>query len=131
MPVVSDDQVRRPSALQPLTAYRWFIEYGGRLGSGWVNDVTRARPKTPAPWHPGLCAQHVSCPTLFIVAPQDEMPGSAPAVARDAYEKLAGPKDWLEVDGGHFGLLYFPSPVFELASSAQARFLAEHLLAQR
>jgi cephalosporin-C deacetylase-like acetyl esterase len=29
LPVVSDDQVRRPSALQPLTAYRWFIEYGG------------------------------------------------------------------------------------------------------
>lgn len=33
MPVVSDDQVRKPSALQPLTAYRWFIEYGGRLES--------------------------------------------------------------------------------------------------
>lgn len=37
LPVVSDDQVRRPSALQPLTAYRWFIEYGGRFGTGWVN----------------------------------------------------------------------------------------------
>ena len=131
LPVVSDDQVRRPSALQPLTAYRWFIEYGGRLGTGWVNDVTRARPKTPVPWHPGLCARHVSCPTLFVVAPQDEMPGSVPAVARDAYEKLAGPKEWVEVDGGHFGLLYVPSPVFEQASSAQARFLAGHLLARR
>ena len=42
MPVVSDDQVRRPSAIQPLTAYRWFIEYGGRMGTGWENDVTRA-----------------------------------------------------------------------------------------
>jgi len=40
MPVVSDNQVRRPSPLQPLTAYRWFIEYGGRLGTQWVNDVT-------------------------------------------------------------------------------------------
>lgn len=29
---------RRPSALQPLTAYRWFIEYGGRFATGWVND---------------------------------------------------------------------------------------------
>lgn len=29
MPVVSDDPIRRPSALQPLTAYKWFIEYGG------------------------------------------------------------------------------------------------------
>lgn len=128
MPVVSDDQIRRPSALQPLTAYRWFIEYGGRLGSEWVNDVTRARPKTPAPWHPGLTASHVSCPTLFLVSPQDEMPGSVPSVARDAYERVPGPKEWLDIDGGHFGLLYFPSPEFEQASTAQTRFLAQRLL---
>jgi uncharacterized protein len=129
LPVVSDDQVRRPSALQPLTAYRWFIEYGGRFGSGWVNDLTRAQPKTPVAWHPGLCAGHVSCPSLFVVSPLDEMPGALPAVARDAYDKLAGPKEWIEIAGGHFGLLYFPSEEFERASSAQARFLSDHLLA--
>jgi hypothetical protein len=127
MPVVSDDQVRRPSALQPLTAYRWFIEYGGRLGTGWVNDVTRARPKTPVTWHAGLCAAHVSCPTMFVVSPEDEMPGAVPAVARDAYDKLSAPKEWLDVNGGHFGLLYHPSSEFDRASSAQARFLAEAL----
>jgi len=129
LPVVSDDQVRRPSALQPLTAYRWFIEYGGRLGTEWVNDLTRAQPKVPVAWHPGLCARHVSCPSLFVVSPQDEMPGSKPAIARDAYDKLEGPKEWIEIDGGHFGLLYFPSEEFEGASSAQARFLSDHLLA--
>ena len=127
LPVVSDDQVRRPSALQPLTAYRWFIEYGGRFATGWVNDLTRAQPKTPVAWHPGLCARHVSCPTLFLVSPQDEMPGALPAVARDAYNKLAGPKEWIEIDGGHFGLLYFPSEEFERASSAQTRFLCNYL----
>jgi pimeloyl-ACP methyl ester carboxylesterase len=127
LPVVSDDQVRRPSALQPLTAYRWFIEYGGRLGSGWVNDLTQAQPKTPVAWHPGLCARHISCPTLFVVSPEDEMPSSKPAIARDAYDKLAGPKEWIEIDGGHFGLLYFPSEEFERASSAQARFLFNYL----
>lgn len=123
LPVVSDDRVRRPSALQPLTAYRWVIEYGGRFATGWVNDVTRAQPRTPVPWHPGLCARHVSRPTLLMVSPQDEMPGSLPAVARDAYHKLAGPKEWIETDGGHFGLLYFPSEESARASSAQARFL--------
>lgn len=131
MPVVSDDPVRRPSALQPLTAYRWFIEYGGRFGSGWVNDVTRARPKTPAPWHPGLCARHVSCPSLFIVSPQDEMPGAVPAVTRDAFDQISAPKQWVDVEGGHFGLLYFPSPEFERASSVQSRFLADHVLRRR
>ena len=127
MPVVSDDQLRRPSALEPLTAYRWFIEYGGRFGTGWANDVTRARPRTPVAWHPSLCAGHVRCPTLFVVSAHDEMPGASPAVARDAYEKLAGPKEWVEIDGGHFGLLYYPSEELEKASSAQARFLCDHL----
>jgi uncharacterized protein len=55
------------------------------------------------------------------------MPGALPAVARDAYDKLEGPKEWIEIDGGHFGLLYFPSEEFEGASSAQARFLCDHL----
>jgi fermentation-respiration switch protein FrsA (DUF1100 family) len=128
MPVVSDDQARRPSALPPLTAYRWFIEQGGRLGAGWVNDVTRARPKTPVPWHPSLCARYVGCPTLFVVAPDDEMLGSVPAVARDTYCMLAGPKEWVEVKNGHVGLLHVPSAEFELASSVQARFLVEHLV---
>ncbi len=129
LPVVSDDQVRRPSALQPLTAYRWFIEYGGRFGTGWVNDVTWAQPTTPVAWHPGLCARHVSCPSLFLVSPQDEMPRASPAVAHAAYDKVEGPKEWIEIDGGHFGLLYFPSEEFKRASSAQARFLSDHLLA--
>jgi dienelactone hydrolase len=131
MPVVSDDQVRRPSALTPLTAYRWFIEYGGRLGSKWVNDVTRARLKTAAPWYPGLAAGHISCPSLFVVSPEDEMPGSVPAVARDAYNKITGPKEWFEIAGGHFGLVYFPSPEFEAASLAQAHFLSKHLMRQQ
>jgi dienelactone hydrolase len=127
LPVVSDDQARRPSALQPLTAYRWFMEYGSRPGSRWVNTVTRARPKTQAPWQPGLCAAALRCPTQFIVSPEDEMRGSAPAVSRAVYDRLPGKKEWIDIDGGHFGLLYFPSPAFERAASAQARFLSEHL----
>lgn len=127
MPVVSDDQVRRPSALQPLTAYRWFIEYGGRLGTQWVNDVTRAQPRTPEPWHPGLCAAYVTRPTVFLVSEADEMRNAAPMVARYAFETLRGPKEWIDLEGGHFGLLYYPSEEFTRASFAQARFLVAHL----
>ena len=127
MPVVSDDQERRPSALKPETAYRWFTGYGTRRDAGWVNEVTRARPETSVSWHPGLCARHVSCPSLFLVAPDDEMPGSAPVVARDAYDRLAGPKEWIEIPGGHFGLLYHPGETFDRVASAQTRFLVEQL----
>jgi hypothetical protein len=30
-----------------------------------------------------------------------------PAVARDGYHKIAGSNVWIEIGGGHFGLLYF------------------------
>lgn len=131
MPVVSDDPIRRPAALPPLTAYRWFIEYGGRFGSGWMNDVTRARPKTPVAWLPALCAAHVSCPSLFVVSPQDEMSGAVPEVSRNAFDNIRAEKEWVEIDGGHFGLLFFPSPEFEHASSVQARFVARYLVTGR
>jgi len=126
MPVVWDDQERRPSALKPETAFRWFNGYGTRPDTNWENEVTIVRPENPQ-WQPGLCATDVSCPALFVVAPEDEMPRSVPAVARDAYERLSGPKEWVEIPGGHFGLLYYPSETFDRSSSAQSRFLAEHL----
>ncbi|MFC7157619.1 alpha/beta hydrolase [Halomarina halobia] len=130
MPVVWDDQDRRPSALKPVTAFRWFIAYGNRPGTNWTNEVTLVRPKRPVQWYPGLCATDVSCPAMFVVSPEDEMPRSTPIVARDAYERLAGPKKWVEIPGGHFGLLYYPSETFDQASSAQSQFLTENLLSQ-
>jgi len=126
MPVVWDDQERRPSALKPETAFRWFTGYGTRSGTNWTNEVTIVRPQDPQ-WQPGLCATDVSCPALFVVSPDDEMPRSTPAVARDAYERLAGPKEWVEIPGGHFGLLYYPSETFDRATDAQSRFLVETL----
>jgi len=128
MPVVWDDQDRRPSALKPQTAFRWFNGYGTRMGANWTNEVTVVRPKQPVQWYPGLCASDVSCPALFVVSPDDEMVRSSPAVARDAYERLAGAKEWIEIPGGHFGLLYYPSETFDQASSVQSRFLTETLL---
>lgn len=127
MPVVSFDYKRHPSAFEPLTAYRWFIEYGGRIGTNWVNDVTRVRPNTPEPWNGVICAPHVKAPLLMMVSPQDEMRGANPQVARIAYESAPEPKEWMEIEGGHFGLLYYPSELFDQASRAQCRFLKTYL----
>ena len=127
MPVVWDDQDQRPSALKPETAFRWFTGYGTRQGSNWQNEVTIVRPKDPE-WLPGLCAPDVSCPALFMVSPKDEMARANPAVARDAFEKLNGPKELVDIPGGHFGLLYYPSETFDQASATQSRFLTENLL---
>ncbi len=127
MPVVSFDPKRHPSAFEPLTAYRWFIEYGGRLGTNWVNDVTRVTPNTPEPWNAVICAPYVKAPLLMIVSPEDEMAGSNPKLARMAYEAIPGTKEWVDIDGGHFGLLYYPSDLFNQASTAQCRFLNAYL----
>lgn len=123
LPVVSADQLGTPSLLTPITAFRWFIEYGARHGSGWENVATRVTPDTPAPFHPGLCSPHLRVPSLWVLAPTDEMPGANPAVARKAYESAGGQKQVLEIEGGHFGLLYWPSEMFDMAATAQRDFL--------
>ena len=127
MPVVSFAQARYPSLLQPVSAYRWFMEHGGRHGSGWENDASRVIPLTPAPFSPVLCAPHIAIPTLMMVAPEDEMVGANPVVARKAFELLAGPKAWYEIDGGHFGLLWHPSELFDEAARVQRDFLIKNV----
>lgn len=127
LPVVSADQLNAPSLLPPIQAFRWFIEYGGRHGSGWENRVTRVSPESLGPFQAGIAAPHLRCPLLMMIAPDDEMPGARPEVSRAAFESVPGPKELVEIDGGHFGLLYFPSELFDQASTLQAEFLARML----
>ncbi len=127
LPVVSTDQLGSPSLLTPIQAFRWFVDYGGRHGSGWLNHVTRVIPSDRAPYSPYLCTPQVKIPSLMMVAPDDEMIQANPRVTRGAFDLLAGPKEWHEIDGGHFGLLYHPSDLFEQASSIQADYLARGL----
>lgn len=130
IPVVSSDQMGTPSLLEPIQAFRWFTDYGGRHGSGWLNRATRVLPSNTAPYSPYLCVPHVKVPSLMMTAPKDEMTHANPAVSRAAFDLLGGDKEWYEIDGGHFGLLYHPSDLFDEASSVQADFLTRTLLEQ-
>jgi uncharacterized protein len=127
LPVVSADQIHAPSLVQPIQAYRWFIEYGGRFGTGWENRATRVTPNTAVPFHAGLAARHIHCPVLMQISPFDELPGANPAVARTVFAAVQGPKELVEIDGGHFGLLHHPSQWFDDASQGQRDFLLRHL----
>ena len=126
-PVVSADQTASPSALKPLSAFRWFIEYGGRYGTGWTNRVVFTAPSDAPDFDPFACAPRVRVPTLFAMSPDDEMPGAVSQVTRAVFDRISGPKELLEVDGGHFGLLEHPSLAFDQASEAQASFLTRTL----
>jgi hypothetical protein len=128
LPVVSSDQMGTPSLLKPIQAYRWFIDYGGRHGTGWQNQVTRIIPSNTAPYSPYLCAPYVNVPSMMIVAPADEMVHANPEVSRKAFDLLSGEKEWCDIEGGHFGLLHYPSDLFEEASAVQAEFLTKHLV---
>jgi hypothetical protein len=127
IPVVSPDQLGTPSLLEPIQAFRWFTDYGGRHGSEWFNRATRVIPSNTVPFSPYLCAPFVTSPSLMMVAPGDEMVHANPEVSRAAFELLGGDKEWYEIGGGHFGLLYHPSSLFDEASSVQASFLTRYL----
>lgn len=129
LPVVSADQLGTPSLLEPIQAFRWFVEYGGRHGSGWRNRVTRVVPSDAAPYSPYSCVSYVTVPSLMMVAPADEMAHANPEVSRQAFERLPGPKDWYAIAGGHFGLLFHPGDRFDEAAAVQAAYLTKHLLA--
>lgn len=124
---MSSDQLGTPSLLTPIQAFRWFIEYGGRHGTGWENRVTRVVPTTPAPFHGGLAARHLTSPLLMMIAPDDEMVGANPEVSHAAFNAVPGEKELVQIDGGHFGLLHHPSELFDQASKAQADFLIRTL----
>lgn len=129
LPVVSFDPSSIPSLLAPIQAFRWFIDYGGRPGSGWVNRVTRVLPPTPVPFAPLLCAPFVQVPVLLMVAPDDEMVHANVEVTRHAYDLMSGPKRWVDIADGHFGLIYHPGARFAEAAGIQAAFLQEQLRA--
>jgi hypothetical protein len=127
IPVVSSDQLNAPSLLKPIQAFRWFMEYGGRHGSGWENRVTRVIPKTPAPFSAYLTAPYLRAPTLMMVGRNDEMVHCNRSVQQAVFEKIAAPKAFCEIDGGHFGLLWSPGPLFDEAAARQTKFLRELL----
>lgn len=128
LPVVSAAPMSAPSFLQPLTAYRWFIDSGARFGTGWENQATITRFETPAPFDSQACVPRINAPTLMVIAEEDEMEGADADIARTVFASAPEPKVLLTVQGGHFGILYDGSPEFDRSLAAQQRFVREHLV---
>ena len=92
-----------------------------------MNHLRPAVSDTPTAFHAGLCAPHLHGASFWVIARDDEMPGAQPHVALAAFAHAPAPSELLEIDGGHFGLLYHPSALFDQVSDAQADFLVRHL----
>lgn len=128
MPVVSSDQINAPSLLTPIQACRWFLEYGGRFGTGWESRATKVIPPTPGPFNAYLAAPYLKAPTLMMVGRDDEMIHCNPAVQRAVFDAIPASKEFCEIDGGHFGLLWHPGALFDEAAGVQAAFLKRTLI---
>lgn len=127
LPVVSSDQLGTPSLLGPIQAYRWFIEYGGRFDSNWQNLATRVIPPTKVPFNAYLTADKIKVPTLMMVGRKDEMAHCNPSVQKAVFDQITAPKEFYEIDGGHFGLLWHPGKLFDEAIDQQISFLKRML----
>lgn len=123
IPVVSFDQDGSPSMLKPIQAFKWFIEYGGRHNSGWLNTVTRVLPPTKVPFSPYLTAPFIKAPTLMMIGVGDEMIHCNPDVQKSVFDRISARKERHQIEGGHFGLLYSPGKLFEEAVDRQTEFL--------
>jgi cephalosporin-C deacetylase-like acetyl esterase len=126
-PIVSTDQLGTPSVLPYLTAYNWFIEYGGRFGTNWKNIVSYSIIDEPDDFNIGQLAPQLKAPILMVVATNDEVNSANPVVTKYVYNNIIQQKEWVDIDGGHFGLLYYPSPLFDRSSKAQIDFLDKYL----
>lgn len=62
---------------------------------------------------------------MMMVGHNDEMIHCNRAVQEAVFDKIAGPKTLEEIEGGHFGLLWSPGPLFDQASARQVTFLRE------
>lgn len=123
MPVVSSDQLNNPSLLAPIQAFRWFIEHGGRHGSRWENWATRVIPETQVACSPYVAAPHLTMPVQMMVGRNDEMIHCNPEVQRAVFDRIVGEKEFVEIAGGHFGLLWHSTDQFDEAVNQQIAFL--------
>lgn len=123
LPVVSFSQLSIPSMLKELTAFRWFMEYGCRYNTKWINEVTHVVADVPVKLNAVICAPHIKAALLLVVAKDDEMEGANSDISRYLYKIAPEPKKMVEVDGGHFGIIHYPSQLFDKASAEQVDFL--------
>jgi pimeloyl-ACP methyl ester carboxylesterase len=124
-PVVALDRADVEPLLTDPSAAAWFGEYGRRPGSTWRNEARMASLRAPAPFTMSILAPHVACPSLWVVADDDAMPGAEPEVAREACAAAGG--ELMRIDGGHFGLLRERSTLFDTVSTAEVEFLRRTL----
>ncbi len=66
-------------------------------------------------------------PVQMLVGQNDEMVHCNREVQRGVFDRIAGEKEIVEIEGGHFGLLWHPGVQFDEAVKRQTDFLTRVL----
>lgn len=100
----------------------WFLAEGA--GTTWRNEVSLANAfGIDTPFDPGVCAAHLGCPTLWVIADDDRVAATDVAVA--AFERAPDPKRLVMLDGHHFAP--YSGDSRDRATAAEVAWFAEHL----
>ncbi len=92
--------------------------------SDWSNQVFILQRKLEAQFNEQrLPAKYLKVPTMFVIAIDDQVPFCEFATNRQCFDLIEAPKELLELEGGHFGLIYQGSEPYRQAVSADIKFL--------
>lgn len=104
------------------------VSYATRLrkkyATDWSNQVYVLQRKLEAQFNEQrLPAKYLKVPTLFVIATDDEVPLCELTTNRRCFDLIEAPKDLLEINGGHFGLIYRETEPYRQAIDADIKFL--------
>jgi len=95
-----------------------------KYATEWSNQVFILQRKLEAQFNEQrLPAKYLKVPTLFVIATDDEVPLCELATNRQCFDLIEGPKELVEIKGGHFGLIYQGSEPYRQAVDADIKFL--------
>jgi hypothetical protein len=95
-----------------------------KYATEWSNQVFILQRKLEAQFNEQrLPAKYLKVPTLFVIATDDEVPLCELATNRRCFDLIEGPKELVEIKGGHFGLIYQGSEPYRQAVDADIKFL--------
>ena len=84
-----------------------------------MSPSSRDAPQLTVP----IVAAQLDKPTLYLVANDDEVAAASPTVARRGFDSIPAAKIWVDITGGHFGLLYKDSDVFNQTVATDQTFI--------
>jgi uncharacterized protein len=113
-----------PSLQSNLDTYEFSVQAQATIAPNWRNEVTLSSIDKLLEYAPARVIELVAPrPLLMILAKDDQI--TRPESIREAFARAGGPKELIEVEGGHYSVYNGASS--ETAAKAAAEWFVRHL----